>query len=292
MTTMRVDGREVEITRPDKLLFPDDAITKHDLARYYRDVSARMLSLVEGHPLALVRFPDGIGGQRFFQKSRQKWFPDWIATVELPKKGGTTEYVVASEPATLVYLANQACIEIHPLLAPADRPTSPDRLIFDFDPSTPDFEPVRAGARALKGLLDELDLPAFLMTSGSRGLHVYVPLDGSDDYGRVGDFAHAVARWLVERNDFLTVEFSKAERGDRVFVDHMRNSFAAHSIAPYSPRGKPGAPVATPIPWSELDDPDLTASRYTIRSPRKGRDPWSGWRSKARTLSAAAATLS
>jgi bifunctional non-homologous end joining protein LigD len=291
MTTLKVGEYEVEISRPDKVLFPDDGITKLELAEYYQSVAKKMLALIKDHPLALVRFPDGITGQRFFQKSKQKWFPDWIETVELPKKGGTTEYVVACRPATLIFLANQACIELHPLLAPTKHPTCPDRLIFDFDPSTDDFEPVREGARALKALLDDLKLPSFLMTSGSRGLHVYVPLKGSDDYELVRTFADDVAVWLSKRYEHLTTEFKKADRGDRVFVDSMRNSFGAHAIAPYSPRGKSGAPVATPIPWPELDDPELDAARYSLRSPREGADPWKGWRSKAKTISGAVKTL-
>lgn len=289
MTTLEVDGREVEVARPDKVLFADDGITKLDLAEYYERVADVMVPHIQRHPLALVRFPDGLDGERFFQKAAPDSFPDWIDRVRLEKReGGATEYVLCcDDAATLVYLANLACVEIHALLARAERPKRPDRMVFDLDPSTGDFEPVREGARALRKALADVGSEPLLMTTGSRGLHVYVPLPEEDGFDDVRRHARDVAEDLVGDHDFLTLEHRKEKRGDRVFVDVLRNAYGAHTVSPYSVRGRPGAPVATPLDWDELDDPELHPQRYTIRNlfRRLGQkdDPWAGiWASRRR----------
>jgi bifunctional non-homologous end joining protein LigD len=270
--------RTVAVTHPEKLLFPDDGITKGDLVEYYRGVADTMLPYMREHPVAMHRFPDGIHGESFFQKSASKYFPEWIETTTLPKKGGHTTYVVCNDAATLVYLANQNCITLHLLLAPRGSP-APDRMIFDLDPSIDDMRMVRDGARRLHAILDKLGLPSYLMTSGSRGLHIWVPLDGTASFEEVGAFADDVGVLLAAQSpDTLTMEFQKADRGDRVFVDTLRNRPAQHAAAPYAVRALPGAPVATPIGWDELKgiDPQRYTLRNLFRRLARKDDPWAG----------------
>ncbi|TXS00554.1 ATP-dependent DNA ligase [Streptomyces sp. col6] len=274
----QVAARKIpEISRPDKVLFPDDGITKADLAGYYRTVARRMLPHLRERPLMLQRFPDGTGGHGFMQKDVPDYFPDWVHRVELPKEGGTVAYPVADDTATLVYLAGQACITPHRFLSRADRPHHPDRLVFDLDPPGDDFAPVREAALGLHGLLEELELPSLVMTTGSRGLHVVVALDRRDDFDDVRAFARAVADALVARQpDRFTTEARKKTRGDRLYLDVQRNAYAQTAVAPYAVRARPGAPVAAPLAWEDVDDPALDARRWTLRDADAllDRDPW------------------
>ncbi|MFG2570759.1 non-homologous end-joining DNA ligase [Streptomyces sp. NPDC048567] len=266
-----------EISRPDKVLFPDDGLTKADLAGYYRTVARRMLPHLRGRPLMLERFPDGIGGQGFMQKDVPGYFPDWIHRVELPKEDGTVTYPIADDTATLVYLAGQASITPHRFLSRADRPHHPDRLVFDLDPPGDDFAPVREAALGLHGLLDELELPSLVMTTGSRGLHVVVALDRRDDFDAVREFARAVADALVTRHpDRFTTEARKKARGGRLYLDVQRNAYAQTAVTPYAVRARPGAPVAAPLDWEDVDDPALDARRWTLRDADAlaDRSPW------------------
>lgn len=290
MTTLSAGPRSIEISKPDKVLFPDAGVTKQDLCEYYRDVAEHLLPHVRDHPVAMHRAPDGIEEDDFFQKEVPDHFPDWIERHTLEKvEGGETTYVVPRDVATLVFLADQACITPHALLGRTDSPRHPDRMIFDLDPSVEDFDAVRRGAKLLCETLEGLDLVPYAMTSGSRGIHVYVPLDRSDDFDTVRDFAHDVGRLLADRHpDLLTVEQSKEARGDRVFVDYLRNAYGQHAAAPYSVRPLPGAPVATPLELDELDRSDLGPRSYTTRNlfqrlAQKG-DPWAGLGRRARSL--------
>ncbi|MEW1892768.1 non-homologous end-joining DNA ligase [Streptomyces sp. NBC_00523] len=266
-----------EISRPDKVLFPDDGLTKADLAGYYRTVARRMLPHLRDRPLMLERFPDGIGGQGFMQKDVPGYFPDWIHRVELPKEDGTVTYPIADDTATLVYLAGQASVTPHRFLSRADRPHHPDRLVFDLDPPGDDFAPVREAALGLHGLLDELELPSLVMTTGSRGLHVVVALDRRDDFDAVRGFARAVADALVTRHpDRFTTEARKKARGGRLYLDVQRNAYAQTAVTPYAVRARPGAPVAAPLAWEDVDDPALDARRWALRDADAlaDRNPW------------------
>ncbi|MYY05771.1 MULTISPECIES: non-homologous end-joining DNA ligase [unclassified Streptomyces] len=269
--------RVPEISRPDKVLFPDDGITKAELAGYYRTVARRMLPHLRERPLMLERFPDGIGGHGFMQKDVPGHFPDWVHRVELPKEGGTVTYPIADDTATLVYLAGQACVTPHRFLSRADRPDHPDRMVFDLDPPRDDFAPVREAALALHALLDELELPSLVMTTGSRGLHVVVALDRRDAFDDVRAFARAAAEVLVARRpDRFTTEARKKARGDRLYLDIQRNAYAQTAVTPYAVRARPGAPVAAPLAWEDIEDPDLDARRWTLRGADAllARNPW------------------
>ncbi|MGQ4489490.1 non-homologous end-joining DNA ligase [Streptomyces sp. SAS_281] len=267
-----------EISRPEKVLFPDDGITKADLAGYYRRVARRMLPHLRDRPLMLERFPDGIGGHGFMQKDVPASFPDWIHRAELPKEDGTVTYPIADDTATLVHLAGQASITPHRFLSRADRPHHPDRMVFDLDPPGDDFAPVREAALGLHGLLDELELPSLVMTTGSRGLHVVVALDRRDGFDAVRTFARAVADALVARRpDRFTTEARKKARGGRLYLDVQRNAYAQTAVAPYAVRTRQGAPVAAPLAWADIDDPALDARRWTLRDADAlvdREDPW------------------
>ncbi|MFF7333272.1 non-homologous end-joining DNA ligase [Streptomyces sp. NPDC008150] len=267
---VRVGGRTVSVSRPEKILFPADGapgggVSKGDLADYYRKVAPRMLPHLRGRPLMLERHPDGIDGPAFMQKDVPDHFPDWVHRAQLPKENGTVAYVLCDDTATLVYLAGQACTTPHRFLSKADRPDHPDRLVLDLDPPGDDFGLVRAAALGLRELLDELRLPSLLMATGSRGLHVVVPLDRREPFDDVREFAHAVADVLAARDpDRLTTAARKSARGGRLYLDVQRNGYAQTAVAPYAVRALPGAPVAAPLSWADLDDPGLTARRRTL----------------------------
>jgi bifunctional non-homologous end joining protein LigD len=288
----------VETTHPDRVLFPEDpgvrggpgkAVTKRDAVDYYRRVAPVMVRHLRGRPLMLERYPEGINGPGFYQKEASAHFPAWIHRVEVPKEGGTVTHVVCDDEEALVYLANQGCLTFHAWLSRADRIYHPDQLIFDLDPPPGAFDTVRAAARHLREILDRLELVPFVKTTGSRGLHVVVPLDRSATFDETRAFARDVAALLVAGDPGrLTTEVRKAKRGGRVFVDVLRNGYAQTAVAPYSLRARPGAPVATPLDWDELGQRRLDPARYTVRNlfRRLGRkpDPWLDMAHQARPL--------
>ena len=286
---LEVDDREIEISNADKELFPEDGFTKLDLAEYYRRISDVALPHCQDRALTQHRFPDGIGEEGFFQKAAPDYFPDWIKTAELKKEDGTITHVVANDAATLVYLANQGCITPHLSLFRIDDVDHPDRLIFDLDPSDRFFWKVRNAARRVKALLDELELNSFLQTTGSRGLHVVVPLKRKENFDDVRSFARRVGALLEQRHpDELTIAQRKEKRGDLVFVDYLRNAYGQTAVAPYAVRAKPHAPVATPLDWEELGSSELDARSYTIenifRRLGRKRDPWAEMDKHAQTI--------
>jgi bifunctional non-homologous end joining protein LigD len=273
----------VEVHRPDKVLFPGGGggkeYSKGDLVDYYRAVAPFMLPHLRGRPLMLERHPDGVDGPRFMQKNTPDSFPDWITRFEAPKEGGTVCHTVCDSAATLVYLADQAALTLHRWLSRTDAIDRPDRMVFDLDPAEDDFGQVREAARLLGELLDELDLPSSLMTTGSRGLHILVPLNGRHDFDEVREFARDVADTLADAHpDRLTTAARKKDRGERLYLDVQRNAYAQTAVAPYTVRARPGAPVATPIAWSQLEDRDLEARRWNIADAveQARTDPWSG----------------
>jgi bifunctional non-homologous end joining protein LigD len=276
---MKVGNREIDLSNRDKLLFPDAGISKGALIDYYADVADTMLRHVAERALTLRRFPDGIDTQGFFQQNAADYFPDWIVRKRLGK-GEKDEHVVVTEAATLVYLANQAAIELHPWLSRIDRPDHPDRMIFDLDPGEEGFAAVRFAARQLHQVLaEDLDLPCFVMTTGSRGLHVMVPLDRSARFDEVREFARILADHIAGcAPDRLTTEQRKAKSRGRLFLDTLRNAYGQTAVAPWSVRARPNAPIATPLLWKELDDSRLRPDRYHIknisRRLRERGDPW------------------
>jgi bifunctional non-homologous end joining protein LigD len=291
--TMRVGRRTVEIHRPDKVLFPLDGsgdgkeYTKGDLVAYYRAVAPFMLPHLRGRPLMLERHPDGLDGPMFMQKNTPEHYPEWIERVEVPKEGGTVVHPVCEDAATLVYLADQACLTLHRWLSRTGDVDRPDRLVFDLDPAVDDFAQVREAARNVRELLDELRLPSVPMTTGSKGVHVVVPVNGHDDFDTVRDFAREIAEELVRAHPGrLTTEARKKDRGDRLYLDIQRNAYAQTAVAPYTVRARPGAPVATPLTWEQLDDPAVDARRWTLADAvdQARTNPWAGAMGRGRAL--------
>jgi bifunctional non-homologous end joining protein LigD len=275
-----IDGHQITITNPDKVLFPADGITKGDLVDYYGRIVERMLPQVRGRPLHMNRFPDGIGGIAIQQKRIPESFPQWIkrATVDL-HRGGTITHALIDNAATLVYLANYNMITAHVWLSRIEAPEQPDQLTFDLDPADDDFGLVRKTARSLKSLLEEMRLVAFVKTTGSRGLHVVVPIHVGPNFEDVHVFADFVGQRLAASDpDHLTTEFIKQKREGRLFIDVNRNAYGQTVVAPYSVRARPGAPIAVPIAWADVEKDSLRPDGVTIGNVwewLKGRgNPW------------------
>ncbi len=268
--------------RRDKVFFPDAGITKGDVVDYYHWISEMMLPHVRDRAVSMKRFPDGIREDGFYQKEAPDHFPDWVVRETLENRdGGRTTYVVIDRSATLVYLAEQGTITPHVWLSTIDRPEEPDRMIFDLDPPDGDFSPVRDAARLIRDTLQELEIPSYVMTTGSTGLHVVTPLRRSTGFDYVREFASGVAELAALRHpDTLTTEQRKAGRRGRLFLDVMRNAYGQTGVPPYALRARAGAPVAAPIEWKELADGGMTSERYSIDSIRRrlGQrdDPWKG----------------
>jgi bifunctional non-homologous end joining protein LigD len=293
-------SERVRISHPDKVLFPDDGITKADLVDYYRQVAPLMLPLVSGRPVTMQRFPNGIGRGGFLQKQVGDYFPDWIERVTAPnrrtRQGTVREqvtYMVCRDPDDLAYLANQACVTPHVWLSRTPDIYRPDQLVFDLDPASSDPRVLRLAAAALHELLEELGLASFLKSSGSRGLHVVVPLVPAAETDAVKVFSMVVAEALAARHpDELTTEGRIADRDGRLYLDIGRNGYAQTMAAPYAVRARPGAPVSVPLDWSELDEFD--PGRHTLGNiaERLARpDPWAGMDQAATTLDKARARL-
>ena len=256
------------ITHPEKILFPDEGITKGELASYYEMIAPVMLPHLRGRPITMERYHRGIGAPGFFQKDVSKGFPEWLERVEVPKHGGTVHHPIANDTRSLLWLANQNSITIHVWPSRTPNLYNPDICVFDLDPSKDD-EPdaLRAAALSLRDLLDDLGLPSWIKTSGSKGFHIAVPLDGKSDFGMVARFAHGVGKVLVSRDpDNLTQEFSKVDRGGRILVDTGRNGYSATYAATYTVRAKPGAPVSAPCSWEEVERRDVGPGTFTLRT--------------------------
>jgi bifunctional non-homologous end joining protein LigD len=279
---VQAGGIRVELSHPQKVLFPGDNITKGDLVAYYQQAARMMLPWLRDRPVAMRRYPDGITGPGIMQKNVPAYFPDWITRAKVRKQGGSLQQVICDKPATVVYLANQACIELHAFLSRLNRIDDPDQVIFDLDPPDANrFGDVRTIALRLRQLLeDELGLPTFVKTTGGRGLHVHVPLNATADFDAARGFALEVAGLLAARiPDLATTEQRKDNRGTLVYLDVMRNAYAQLAVAPYSVRARPSAPVATPLDWDEVND-GLNPGQFTILTVpdriASGSDPWAG----------------
>jgi bifunctional non-homologous end joining protein LigD len=277
------------ITHPDKVLFPDDGITKGELAAYYEMVAPAMVPHVRGRPVTMERYPAGIGQKGFFHKDVSKGFPAWLERVEVPKKGGSVHHPIVNDLQSLLWVTNQNSITVHVWPSRVPELYHPDLCVFDLDPASDDPAVLRRATLALRELLVELNLPSWVKTSGSKGFHVVVPVDGKLDFGKVAGFAHAVGALLVQRDpDHLTQEFSKRDRGGRILVDTGRNGYSATFAAPYTVRAKPGAPVSAPCTWEEVETGAVHPRSFTLRtmSARIDRDGdvWADMKRRGRSL--------
>ena len=285
------------ITHPEKVLFPDDGITKGELAAYYEAVAPIMIPHIRNRPVTMERFPAGIGKKGFIQKDVSKGFPDWLQRVEVPKKDGTVHHPIVTDARSLLWIVNQNTITPHVWISRAPKLQYPDICVFDLDPTEKeDPDVLRAAALALRDLLAEIGLPSWVKTTGSKGFHITVPLDGKSPMGDVANFAHAVGTLLVLRDPkHLTQEFHKADRGGRILVDTGRNGYSATHAAAYAVRPKPGAPISAPCTWEEVERGAVSPRTFTLRNMaarvESVGDLWAGMRNRGRSLTRPIAQL-
>lgn len=281
----------VVISHPDKVLFPHDGITKGELAAYYAAIAPLMLPHLRGRPVTMERFHKGIGEEGFFQKSITRGAPDWLPIAEVPKKGGTVKHPLINDERSLLWLANQNCITPHVWASRVPDLHHPDICLFDLDPLQDDPDTLRRTTLALRDLLSELGLTSWVKTTGSKGFHIAVPLDGTSDAGQVAAFAHAVGGLLVARNPKdLTLEFSKSDREGRIYMDTGRNHPPATFAATYAVRARPGATVSAPCTWEEVERGKVGPTTFTLRSMGERvaevGDLWAGMHAGAQSIGA------
>jgi bifunctional non-homologous end joining protein LigD len=283
----------IAITHPDRLVFPKAKATKLDLARYYETVADWMLPEIRERPLSLLRCPEGIAAQCFFQKHFKSSELKALPRVAIEEKEGKHEYLMVRTAADIVALVQNGVIEFHPWGARGDDPDKPDRLIFDLDPSSPaQWNRVVETAVVIRDRLQELGLKSFAKTTGGKGLHVVVPLQRRASWDEAKEFTHALAESLVTAVPALfTINPLKQRRAGKIFIDYLRNDRGQTGVAPYSARARDGAGVAMPLEWDEVT-PDLRPGDFTLRTVpdllRKRTDPWRDMAKTRQHLTAAA----
>jgi bifunctional non-homologous end joining protein LigD len=256
----------IEISHPEKIMFPEDGITKGELAAYYERVAPIMLPHIRGRPITMERFHRGIGEKGFFQKNLAKP-PRFVTTVPVPKKDGVVNYPIVSDEQGIVWMANQNSITPHVWTSRAPDLMHPDLCVFDLDPADDDPGRLRQAALLVRSVLSAHGFESWIKTSGSKGFHIAIPLDRTADYGAVARFGHAIGRELVERDPKnFTQEFYKAERGGRILIDTGRNEFGATYAAPYAVRPRHGAPISAPCSWDEVESGQIAPAGITLRS--------------------------
>ena len=262
------------ITHPEKVLFPDDGITKGDLAAYYEMIAPVMLPHMARRPVTMERYPSGIGKKGFWQKDVSKGFPDWLERIAVPKKDGTVHHPLVTDRRTLLWITNQNTITQHVWVSRAPKLYYPDVCVFDLDPP-PDHNPdiLRAVTLALRDHLAALGYESWVKTSGSNGFHILLSLDGTARMGEVARFANAIGTEMVKRDPKrLTREFSKADRNGRIYMDIGRNGYSATFAAAYTVRARPGAPVSAPCTWEEIESGAVSPQSFTLRTMAKRID--------------------
>ncbi|HEU5059112.1 MAG TPA: non-homologous end-joining DNA ligase [Kofleriaceae bacterium] len=257
------------ITHPDKILFPADRISKGELAAYYEAVAPVMLPHLRARPVSMERYPNGIGEKGFFQKDVSRGFPAWLERIEVPKHRGTVHHPLIVDLRSLLWMANQNCVTPHVWNRRAPDIYHPDICVFDLDPDPARDEPavLRRAALALRDLLAERGHASWVKTTGSKGYHIAIPVDGRTEVDRVAAFAHEIGAELVRRDPaHLTQEFLKVDRGGRILVDTGRNNYSATFAAAYAVRARPGAPVSAPCTWDELASGAVLPQTFSLRT--------------------------
>jgi bifunctional non-homologous end joining protein LigD len=283
----------VTLTHPERVLYPDQGVTKLELARYYEAVGEWMLPHVEARPLTLVRCPAGHQRTCFYQKHLKDSAPAGVDQVEIREGKGLALYPLVKDAAGLVALVQMGVLEIHTWQSKADQLERPDRMIFDLDPA-PEVAWIKVveAAQLVRGLLEELGLRSFLKTTGGKGLHVVAPLLRRHSWDEVKGFSEAVAQHLArELPDRFTAKLMKRDRTDRIFIDYLRNGRGATAIAAFSTRARPGATVSAPISWDELSV-KLRSEQFNVRSmvqrlAKLGADPWKDYWTTKQGITAA-----
>ncbi len=267
MPVLEVNQKEVRLTNLDRVLWPDDGLTKHDLIRYYIQVAPYLLPHLQNRPLVLQRFPDGIAGEGFYQKNIPEGAPEWLRTVGVShQEGKETLYAVADSLETLVWLGNQACLELHPWLSSVSSLEHPDFAVFDLDPmENTTFEQVGRVALAVREILDRLGLQCYPKLSGATGMQIYLPLLPIYSYRQVRDFVEQICRQVHRAMPEITTVVRKInDRQGKMYLDYLQNVRGKTLAATYSPRPLPGAPVSMPLDWSEVGPDGPRPGDFTI----------------------------
>jgi bifunctional non-homologous end joining protein LigD len=280
---------EVKLSNPGKVLFPDDGITKAELAKHYARVAGRMVPHCKDRPMNLWRWNTGIAHDVVVQQSLPKGAPDWVARCEVPRrKGGNITHGMINDADTLRWLAQQNCITPHVWNARCDRRDKPDRIVFDLDPTGDDFDQVREGALVTAEVLRDLGLEPFAKVTGSRGIHIVAPLKRTRTADEVRQRAGEIAeRIAAERPETLTTFWRKEKREGRILIDVARNTYGQTIVAPYAVRAIAGAPIAMPVSWDEVADDALHPRQFKLRELEArlaGPDPWEAMSSSAKAL--------
>jgi bifunctional non-homologous end joining protein LigD len=263
------DGIDVPVTNLDKLYWPDDGITKGDLLAYYWNVGPVIVPHLHDRPLTLKRFPDGVGGQTFFQRNAPDWTPDWVPLCAIePADSKVDETIVVHTRAHLLFVANLGAIEMHTLHSRCVRYDQPDYLVLDLDPMEPaGFDEALVVAHQLKVVLDHLELRAYAKTSGATGVQVYVPVEEKHSYEETRTLAEKMGALIVQTApDLATMEWNVSGRTGKVFIDHKMNRRAASLASVYSVRPQPGGTVSAPITWDEVAERSVRPSDFTMES--------------------------
>lgn len=287
---MQTGNHKLQISKKEKVLFPKSGITKNDIVLYYDAMADHILPFLKNRPLTMQRFPHGIGQQGFFQKNASEYFPDWIQTVKVKKVDGWLNQVVCNTKETLIYLVNQYTLTFHVALSTVNSINKPDKMIFDLDPPKGDFQLAVDGAKTIRQLLEEkLKLKTYIMTSGSKGLHVAVPLKCHENFDEVRQFARQISEYIADKNpEKYTTAIRKNQRKSRLYIDFLRNSYMQTSVSPFSIRAIMGAPVATPLQWTELNERGMSAQTYTMHNIFKRleqvENPWRDFNENAKSI--------
>jgi bifunctional non-homologous end joining protein LigD len=276
---------KVTISHPDKIMYSHIGINKAQIAKYYDFIAEYMLPYIKNRPISLKHFPEGVEHSGFYHKHASKFYPDYVQRFTVPTSHhGVIEMVGIDNAQALVYLAGQNTIEFHMGLATVANLKMPDQIILDFDPSDADFNKVRKAALLAKEILDQQNLHCFVKTTGSRGLHLHIPLKANREYTEIKPISKKLAEYIVQQMpDMTTIEHRINKRGDRVFIDYLRNDYSATAIAPYSLRANQWAGIATPISWDEVkNNKKLTPYAYNINNIRDkmriDANPWDEWK--------------
>ncbi|MCD6055134.1 MAG: ATP-dependent ligase clustered with Ku protein LigD [Gammaproteobacteria bacterium] len=268
MKSVTADKHRIKVSHPDKLLFPQDRITKSDLISYYKEISPYLIPFLKDRPLTIQRFPDGIEEEGFFQQHAFAYFPTWFPTIKLPKKeGDVMEHMLCQDVGSLLYLVNQGMITPHRWLSTIQQPNLASLLVVDIDPPPNQFHLARKGAKKINTLFKKKNLTSFIMTSGSQGLHIVIPIKPELSFDECRAYVKNTIQPLVkDEPEHFTLEIRKEHRGDRVYLDIMRNTYGHTAVAPYAVRAIPGAPIAAPLEWDEVDDDELYSQKYTVKN--------------------------
>lgn len=260
-------NKKVEFSNQDKIIFPKAKLTKKAIIDYYKKIADYILPHLKARPVTLERYPEGINKNGFFQKNKSDYFPNWLDFYEISNKDGTTtEYVLINNVDSLLFLINQAVITPHIWLSQKNDIKKPDKIVFDLDPTKKDYRNLVIIAKSIKKYLDSIGLVAYVMSTGSNGVHIILPIKPELSFEQIHEFAKKISEKIVNKNPKIaTIEQRKDKRDGKVFIDYLRNSYGQTSVCPYAIRPKENAPIATPLSWDELTS-SFNPQRYTIKN--------------------------